>query len=858
MPLFIGTRLGPYEIAGPLGTGGMGEVYRARDTRLGRDVALKILPPEVADDPTRRQRFELEARAVAALSHPNIVAVFDVGAEDGISYIVSELVDGESLRGAKFGLRKTLDIAVQIADGLAAAHDARIVHRDLKPDNILLTRDGRAKILDFGLAKVRPERPEQAAAAATETLALRTEPGVVMGTVGYMSPEQVRGLAVDHRSDIFSFGVILHELLTGQRAFRGETSVDIMQAILRQDPPPLLATVPQSVQQIVAHCLEKDPSNRFQSARDLSFALGALVQGSGPRSKVPAITHRSAWRRRILVGVASVAALALAITADRLLWWAPPQVSWSGTLLGGPEYAMRPRVSPDGHTLAFLAFVGELPQVAVMKPETGNWTVLTHKTERGQVVEISWSPDGTRIYYDRLTDIPQGIFSVPVFGGEEHLILPDAGNPEALPDGSLLVVRLNSERQTQVFRFWPETGQMQAFPIRTDWYGNHMRVFSDGRKAVVLGRYLGTGQPPGVHFFLVDLVSGNVRILQGPDRVTALAVTRDGKSVLAAVPSGNLHAVQALSTGGQTRPRTLFTTTNVTGGLDIGPDGSVFADQMERPTAVVRFAASGGPVQKLGDFIMLNEVYASFGALLADGRVLLAGTRQGRVCLMILEAGKEPVPMVNTPDETAPPAAELGPTEVAFTIGKRMEELAVANISTGTILRRITINKGPITALAATPNGKTLFLAAGGSIWSIPSTGGELRRIRPGHGVGIDPIGKYLLVQLVESTKIRLVRIPLEGGLEQEIPLSGPYRLTSVPIGSGMISKDGRLIAPLGSPDSWFLSPGIVDLVAGRMTRIRVDPFFDYTFMALGPGGQVTAIAMGLKSTLWKFQREGH
>src|SRR5260370_33988862 len=193
----------------------------AIDRRHGREVALKILPLEVADEPTRRHRFELEAGAGGALSHPNIGAVFDVGAEDGISYIVSELVDGESLRGAKFGLRKTLDIAVQIADGLAAAHDARIVHRDLKPDNILLTRDGRAKILDFGLAKVRPERPEQAAAAATGTLALRTEPGVVRGTVGYMSPERVRGLAGDHRSDIFSFGVILRDLLTGQRACRG-------------------------------------------------------------------------------------------------------------------------------------------------------------------------------------------------------------------------------------------------------------------------------------------------------------------------------------------------------------------------------------------------------------------------------------------------------------------------------------------------------------------------------------------------------------------------------------------------------------------------------------------------------------
>src|ERR1035438_8184678 len=218
MPLSPGTRLGPYEILAPLGAGGMGEVYRAHDTRLNRDVALKILPEDLAKDPSRRARFEQEARAVAALNHPNIVAIYDVG--DG--YIVSELVDGEPLRAGKLSLRRTIEAAVQIASGLAAAHDAGIAHRDLKPDNILLTRDGRPKILDFGLAKVQATR----APAEGETVTVRTEAGVVMGTPGYMSPEQVRGLATDHRSDIFSFGVILHELLSGKRAFHGETSMD--------------------------------------------------------------------------------------------------------------------------------------------------------------------------------------------------------------------------------------------------------------------------------------------------------------------------------------------------------------------------------------------------------------------------------------------------------------------------------------------------------------------------------------------------------------------------------------------------------------------------------------------------------
>jgi serine/threonine protein kinase len=275
-------------------------------------------------------------------------------------------VDGESLRGAKFGLRKTLDIALQIGGGLAAAHAAGIVHRDLKPDNILLTRDGRVKILDFGLAKVQAQ---PTLTGATETLTVHSEPGTVMGTVGYMSPEQVRGLPADHRSDIFSFGVILHELFTGERAFHGETAIDTMQAILREDPPELPETVPAGIRQIVGHCLEKDPANRFQSARDLSFAIGALAQGNTTSSKVPAsIAGRSPWHRRIAIAAALLAVIALALAVDRFLRRTPAPESWSGTLLGGPENAMGPRISPDGHTLAFQAFVGELTQVAIMKP----------------------------------------------------------------------------------------------------------------------------------------------------------------------------------------------------------------------------------------------------------------------------------------------------------------------------------------------------------------------------------------------------------------------------------------------------------------------------------------------------------
>jgi eukaryotic-like serine/threonine-protein kinase len=242
-----GTRLGPYVIAAPIGAGGMGEVCRAHDPRLGRDVAVKVLPAGLSTDPERLNRFEQEARAAAALNHPNILAVYDIGQHDGSPYIVSELLEGETLRerlnSGALPVRKAAEYAIHIAHGLAAAHEKGIVHRDLKPENVFVTADGRVKILDFGLAKLTQPEPALAGASALPTTPPQTQPGIVLGTIGYMSPEQVRGLAADHRSDIFSFGAILYEMLSGQRAFQRETAADAMTAILKEDPPALLTTV---------------------------------------------------------------------------------------------------------------------------------------------------------------------------------------------------------------------------------------------------------------------------------------------------------------------------------------------------------------------------------------------------------------------------------------------------------------------------------------------------------------------------------------------------------------------------------------------------------------------------------------
>jgi eukaryotic-like serine/threonine-protein kinase len=328
MNLTSGTKLGPYEIVSLLGAGGMGEVYRARDARLKRDVAVKVLPQALSLDADRLRRFEQEALATAALNHPNILAVFDIGTHEGAPYVVSELLEGETLRerlrSGAIAMRKTLEYGLQTSHGLAAAHEKGIIHRDLKPENLFLTKDGRIKILDFGLAKLtQPDLTEGRAGvhSSLPTMTHATEAGVVMGTAGYMSPEQVRGIAVDARSDIFSFGAILYEMISGKRAFHGETAADTMSAVLKEEPADLSETnrsVSPALERIVQHCLEKNPEQRFHSASDIAFDLEHLTGVSGTSARaisLPAADSPS----RTYTAIGGALVLALLMLAGG--WW---------------------------------------------------------------------------------------------------------------------------------------------------------------------------------------------------------------------------------------------------------------------------------------------------------------------------------------------------------------------------------------------------------------------------------------------------------------------------------------------------------------------------------------------------------
>jgi serine/threonine protein kinase/Tol biopolymer transport system component len=465
------TKLGPYEILSPLGSGGMGEVYRARDSRLNREVAVKILRGDVADDPSRRARFEREAQTVAGLNHPNIVALFEVGNEDGVEYTVSELVDGEPLRSLiqpggvrePMPLRRVVDLSAQLADGLAAAHAAGIVHRDLKPENIMVTRDGRVKILDFGLARqMAPPTPGSGAPALETILQTQissenlTSPGMVLGTAAYMSPEQARGQDTDYRSDQFSFGLIVYEMVTGQAAFSRPSAVETMAAIVRDEAPPLESKVPAPLRWVIERCLEKDPIQRFDSTRDLyqqlrilrdhfseAFSSGVALSGELPATTAAA-DQAAAKPSAPLWLLAALLILGAAI-ATPLIWFLKP----SGIDLAKYKYtpfAMNTANygyavwSPDGKSVAYSAKSGDNYPLFLRNLDSPTAVQLTH--DHGVAQPIGWSADHSHILYlwGDEAPIPIRLYAVSSVGGDPQTVM-EFNPPQNLwatlsPDGN--------------------------------------------------------------------------------------------------------------------------------------------------------------------------------------------------------------------------------------------------------------------------------------------------------------------------------------------------------------------------------------------------------------------------------------
>ena len=549
MPLAAGTRLGSYEIVAPLGAGGMGEVYRARDTRLKRDVAIKIVPDGVAAAPDALSRFQTEAEAVAALSHPNILSIFDVGVDGGIPYAAMELLEGATLRellgpadGSPLPARKAIDYGRQIAAGLAAAHGRGITHRDLKPENVFVTRDGRVKLLDFGLAKA--STLIGAGSGSLQATVSPTTPGTVLGTVGYMAPEQVRGETADARSDIFAFGTILYEMLSGQRAFSGPSPVETMHAILRSEPPELTnhvrlkadptkgtAAIPPALDRIVMRCLEKNPDERFQSARDVGFALEA-ISGAGSSSAVHEVITDAKRPKRWLMPVLAAAGTAIvAFAAGAYLSPLRAPAAESGnvtfeTRSFETQNIFNARFTPDGSIVFSSANVGQTPQLFVNRPNSlapqpigAPGTHLLSVSSQGELAVITNAEFiGHRMFRGTLARMP--------IDGAPRPWMTGVREADWSPDGSTLAIVRDDGRNDRI-----------EYPIGTvlytssgNGYVSDVRVSPDGKTVAFFDhvvRYDDRG------WLKVVDGTGQVRTLTGEYwGAEGVAWTRDGKTIV--------------------------------------------------------------------------------------------------------------------------------------------------------------------------------------------------------------------------------------------------------------------------------------------------------------------------------------
>ncbi|MEZ5317791.1 MAG: protein kinase [Vicinamibacterales bacterium] len=806
MELIPGSHLGAYEIVAPLGAGGMGAVYRAHDARLDRDVAIKVLVDSLTRDEAALARFEREAMSVAKLSHPNILSIFEFGNDAGTTFVVMELVEGETLRErlaqGPMPPRRAVALALQIAAGLGAAHARGIVHRDLKPENVMITRDDRVKILDFGLAKSAAPRGEGSAAA---TQLAETTPGTVLGTFGYMAPEQVRGQAVDHRADVFAFGAVLHEMLSGERAFRGETAADTMTAILTKDPPdfdPATPAIPPGLERIVRRCLEKNPDLRFQSAADLAFALETLTTSSGSTRSgaaeavaaadaAPAARPaRSAVLPWAVAGIMAVIAAAGWFLRGGTPVAAPPFDTFTRiTELAGEE--TEPALSPDGTTVAFAVRVDDSWDIHTQRVGGRNATPIVHDPRRNEKGP-AFSPDGASIaFYE--SDIDGGIFVAGATGESVRRLTEFGFHPAWSPDGNRIAFTTE-----EIFDPAGRLGESALNVVDAAGGTPHRIVEGDAAQA--------SWSPSGDRLVYWANTDGQRDLFTvRADGGTRVALTDD-----AAIDWSPVWA----------------------------PDGRHVYFSSDRGGAMNlwRIAvdpATGEPLGAPEPVTMGAQATASLPSFSKDGRRLAFRSRIGSVNPFeipfdpaTLKAG-EPRLLDSRANARIPSGVSPDGSLVAyFSLGDRQEDLFVGPPGGG--MRRVLDDAPRDRAPMFTPDGQSLVFYSNRSgrwePWKIALDGSGLEKVAdvPAGVVYplISPRGDRLVA--AAGTSRTVFTVPLEPGGQ-------PSELPGVMVGDDIFaplawSPDGRrLTGTLGAPSGASTGVGVYDFASRTATRVSPD-----------------------------------